>query len=178
MHNTMFADLNKRRSSARAFSLQQVEEHVIVELFESVRWAQSSFNDQPWQFLIATPQDEARAELQACLGPGNEFAGQGWILGCVYARTTFAVNGQSNAHALFDCGAACQVLALQACDLGLSARFIAGFDAARAGCLSSPELSPVVMFVVGYPAAPKKPSRPRERKPLQEVFTRRIWQPT
>lgn len=177
MRNTMFADLNKRRFSARDFSPREVDESMIRELFESVRWAQSSFNDQPWLFLVATPQDAARSELEAALLPGNEFARQGWVLGCVYARTVFALNGESNAHALFDCGAACQVLALQACDLGLSARFIAGFDAARVAGLSAPGLSPVVMFVVGHPAETDKQAH-RERKPLDEVFTRRVWRPT
>lgn len=50
-------DLIRNRWSPRAFSNKQVEREVLASLFEAARWAPSSFNEQPWAYLVATKDD-------------------------------------------------------------------------------------------------------------------------
>ena len=53
--------LIKKRWSGRAFSNRIVEEEKIRSLFEAVRWAPSSMNEQPWRFIL-TYKGEAAYE--------------------------------------------------------------------------------------------------------------------
>ena len=50
-------DLIRNRWSPRAFSDKTVEPAVLASLFEAARWAASSYNDQPWSYLVATKDD-------------------------------------------------------------------------------------------------------------------------
>src|SRR5216117_3754305 len=49
-------EILKRRWSPRAFSDRMVESEKMQSLFEAARWAPSSFNEQPWYFIVATKQ--------------------------------------------------------------------------------------------------------------------------
>ena len=46
-------DLIKRRWSPRAFAQAPVEPAKIRRMLEAARWAPSSMNEQPWNYLIA-----------------------------------------------------------------------------------------------------------------------------
>ena len=50
-------DLIRRRWSPRAFDNRLVEREKLHTLFEAVRWAASSGNVQPWNFIVATKDD-------------------------------------------------------------------------------------------------------------------------
>ena len=52
-------DLIRRRWSPRAFAARPVEAEKLASLFEAARWAPSSFNGQPWHYIVATKDDEA-----------------------------------------------------------------------------------------------------------------------
>ncbi len=66
-------ELLKRRWSPRAFSDQMVEPEKLRSLFEAARWAPSSFNEQPWSFVLATKQKpEEHARLLSCLVEKNQ----------------------------------------------------------------------------------------------------------
>ncbi len=58
--------LLRQRRSALAFAPRPVEPVKLRSLFEAARWAPSSYNEQPWAFLVAT-QDES-AEFTRMLG--------------------------------------------------------------------------------------------------------------
>src|SRR5881628_695169 len=51
-------EILKRRWSPRAFSDRVVEPEKLRSLFEAARWAPSSFNEQPWSFIVATMKDQ------------------------------------------------------------------------------------------------------------------------
>ena len=51
-------ELILERWSPRAFSEKAVSPDVLRSLFEAARWAASSYNDQPWSYLVATKDDE------------------------------------------------------------------------------------------------------------------------
>src|SRR5437879_11826399 len=66
-------DLLRRRWSPRAFSDRRVDPAIMRSLLEAARWAPSSYNEQPWAFIVATKDkpDEFQ-KLLHCLVPGNQ----------------------------------------------------------------------------------------------------------
>ena len=49
------------RWSPRSFSTEEVEEDVLMSVFDAARWAPSANNMQPWRFIIArTKEDRER----------------------------------------------------------------------------------------------------------------------
>ena len=147
------SDLIKRRWSPRAFTQVPVTAGQLHALFEAARWAASSFNEQPWRFVVATQQEEDK--YQALLGLLNErnrgWAGRAPVLILSVAKLTFDRNGKPNRHAYHDVGQAFANMALEATHLGLAVHAMGGFDVAKAReDLAIPEdYDPVAMIVVG-----------------------------
>ena len=50
-------DLISHRWSPRAFDAKSVEKEKLRGVFEAARWAASSYNAQPWYFIVATKDD-------------------------------------------------------------------------------------------------------------------------
>ena len=177
------ASIISERRSTRAFASRVVEEEKIRSLFEAVRWAPSSSNEQPWVFIYATKdQPELREKMISTLSSGNHvWASQAPLLVFSLARKKFVRNGNDNAYALYDLGGANAFLSLQAVHLGLQIRQMAGYDRTKAvELLNIPaDLEPGVFIAIGYPGDPEqlpepvrqKESAPRERF-LQETFVR------
>ncbi len=177
-------DLLRRRWSPRAFSDRRVEPDKLRSLWEAARWAASSFNEQPWSFIVATKEDEAEyARLLSCLVEGNiQWAQHAPVLMVSVARLSFEEDGKPNRHAFHDVGQAAANLTVQATALGLMVHQMAGIlpDKIRE-LYGIPEgYEAVAGIALGYPGDPQAlPERlrqrelaPRERKPLPEfVFT-------
>ncbi len=124
-----FSELIEKRWSPREYSGGDVDGKKLRRVFEAVRWAQSSFNEQPWRFVVARKSDgDFRSQLEGYLVEGNAFAREATVLGLALAKKTFTKNGKPNRVAVHDLGAATQILALRAFELGLNTRFMAGFD--------------------------------------------------
>src|SRR6266852_5507008 len=65
-------DLLARRWSPRAFSDRPVEPEKLRSLLEAARWAPSSYNEQPWAYLVAIQEDPVEyARLLSVLVEGN-----------------------------------------------------------------------------------------------------------
>ena len=65
-------ELIAARWSPRVFAQRPVEAGKLYRIFEAARWAASSFNEQPWGFIVATKQDEdAHRAIADCLVEGN-----------------------------------------------------------------------------------------------------------
>lgn len=183
-------DLIRLRWSPRAFADRPVEPEKLGSLFEAARWASSSFNEQPWAFLVATRDDPERfARLLSVLMEGNiAWAQHAPVLMLSVAKLNFERSGKPNRHAFHDVGQAIANLILQATALGLYAHQMAGFhvDKAREVFAIPKGWEPVAAIALGYPGEPDllpAPLRdrelaPRTRKPLQEfVFAGRWGQP-
>ncbi|AFY71372.1 nitroreductase [Thalassoporum mexicanum PCC 7367] len=147
-----------RRWSPRAFSGQHVEDEKILSLLEAARWSASSFNDQPWNFMVARQADTlAYRNMLDCLVPGNRaWAHVAPVLMLAIARKTFRHNDQPNSVALYDTGAAAATLTLQALSMGLFVHQMAGFDAEKAiETFKLPDhVQPMAMIAIGYPGDP------------------------
>src|SRR2546425_8840092 len=65
-------DLLRRRWSPRAFSDRRVDPAIMRSLLEAARWAPSSYNEQPWSFIVATKDDPVEfGRLLSCLVEGR-----------------------------------------------------------------------------------------------------------
>lgn len=183
-------DLIRQRWSPLAFSEQLVEQELLCSVLEAARWAASSYNEQPWSFIIATRDNGAEFErLLGCLAEGNqEWARNAPVLMLSVAKLHFERNGVENRHAFHDVGAAAATLALQAAALGLFIHQMAGFDVEKARELFSipAGYEPVAAIALGYIGDPQTLSErlqprevaPRNRKVLEKfVFTGR-WEQT
>ncbi|MEH2114649.1 nitroreductase family protein [Nostoc sp.] len=176
-------DFIRSRWSPRAFADRPVEQDKLLSLLEAARWAPSSYNYQPWSFIVATKDEPT--EYNRLLSTLVEF-NQGWaknapilILAVAKVRSE---DGKANRHAFHDVGLALENLILQATSFGLFAHQIAGFnaDSARELYQIPNDYEPATVVTVGYPGDPETLSeglRERElaarvRKPLKEfVFT-------
>lgn len=174
-------DLIQKRRSIRAFSDAPIGQEKINSLFEATRWAPSSTNEQPWVFIYATrDQHSLWQKLFEPLDEGNKiWAKDAPLLILSLARKNFSNYPGPNAHALYDLGGANAFLSLQAVELGLQVRQMAGFDELKAiELLNIPEVYQLGVFMaVGYPGDPSvlpeklknREAAPRERF-LQDVF--------
>lgn len=173
--DSMFPD----RWSPRSYLPDPVPDDQVRMLFEAARWAPSSYNEQPWLFVVAS-EPEARARFLETLVEFN----QGWaknahLLVYVLARRTFPESGKPNRHAAFDAGAAWMALALQARKLGLYAHAMGGFDPGKARALLNVdpgEVDILAAIAVGrrgppgqLPAAMRERETPNNRRPLAEI---------
>jgi nitroreductase len=62
------ANLLRQRWSPLAFSDRRVEPEKLRSVLEAARWAASSFNEQPWSFIVATQENQAEFDrLLSCL---------------------------------------------------------------------------------------------------------------
>ena len=149
-------EILRRRWSPRAFSDRMVETEKLKSLFEAARWAPSSFNEQPWSFIVATKQkQEEHARLLSCLVEKNQqWARLAPVLMVSIAKLSFEKTGKPNRHAFHDVGLAMGNLLVQATASGLFVHQMAGFSEEKVreiyGVPESHE--PVAGVAIGYPA--------------------------
>ena len=176
-------DLIRHRWSPRAFDPRPVESEKLRSLFEAARWASSSYNAQPWYFIVGTKDDPEN--YNRVLDSFVEF-NQGWakqapVVALSVAKLTFD-DGKPNRHAFHDVGQAAANLSLQAEALGLSVHQMAGIDPEKARKLFHipADYEAVAGIALGYAGDPsslgdemrKRELAPRQRKPLDTfVFT-------
>jgi nitroreductase len=180
-------DLIRRRWSPRAFADRMVERGKLHSLFEAARWAPSSYNEQPWRFIVCPRDNPADHErFLSYLADGNiPWARQAPVLALSAAKTRFTHNDRPNRHALHDVGLAVENLVIQATALGLAVHQMAGYDATKARALFGipDDYEPVAAIAMGYqgdpdrlpPSLRDRETAPRTRKPLDEIVFGGRW---
>ncbi len=170
-------ELLQQRFSPRAFENRSVSKETIRSLLEAPRWAASSFNEQPWRFIVATKDDPADFDkLLGCLVPGNQdWAKSAPMLMLSATKLTFTRNDKPNRHAYHDVGLAVSQLIVQATALGLCVHQMAGFDVDKARhTYGIPEgFDPVAAIAIGYSAEETPASR--TRRPQDELAFSGKW---
>jgi nitroreductase len=185
--NHTIHELIATRWSPYAFSERAVSDDDLRSLFEAARWAASSYNEQPWSYIVATKSNAAEFErLLSCLVEPN----QAWAkaapvlaLGCTSLR--FTRNGQPNAAAIHDLGLASASLAFEATARGLFVHQMIGIlpDKAREVYRVPEGVQPLTGLAIGYAAdagaLPEKLRErdlaPRGRKPLAQFVFGGEW---
>ena len=183
-------DVIRHRWSPRAFDpTRDVARNELLRLFEAARWAPSSYNEQPWRFIVVTRrhQSESHRRLIASLTAKNQaWAAAAPLLVVVCVRATLERNEAPNSHAWYDTGQAVAFLTLQATSQGLSTRQMQGFDAeqARAACEVPSPYEPAVVIAIGYEGDPSTltvdqhraaEQSPRARRPAAEFVFEERW---
>ena len=106
-----------RRWSPRAFTGEPIPRETLSTVLEAARWAPSSFNSQPWRFIVGHRDTPA------------------WALIVIVSRTQWVPPGKTEVEPLrshsFDTGAAWASMAFQATMLGWHVHGIGGFDRDR-----------------------------------------------
>jgi nitroreductase len=169
------------RWSPRSFSDREVSPADLAKVFEAARWAASSFNEQPWRWLVGKRNSPTYNKILDSLMPFNQaWAGNAAVLILGTAKTKFSHNDSPNRVALYDLGAASSYLTLQAAALGLAAHQMGGFDqdTARKSLEIPDDYLIGAVIALGYQAQPAALSNeqmlaqeeaPRQRKPLSEI---------
>ncbi|MBC7833676.1 MAG: nitroreductase family protein [Phycisphaerales bacterium] len=124
--------LVSKRWSPLAFDpARPVDDATMASLLEAARWAPSSYNGQPWVYIVGRKQEAAsHARVLGCLVEANRrWAKDAPALMIGVARQSFAHNGKPNRHAAHDVGAASAWLTVQAESMGLRVHQMAGIDA-------------------------------------------------
>jgi len=175
------------RWSPYAFADRDVSAEDLRSLFEAARWAPSSYNEQPWSYVVATRGDAPAFErLLSCLVEGN----QAWarhvpVLALGITRGRFARNDKPNAAAEHDLGLAAGNLLVEATSRGLVVHQMIGIQPDRARELYRiPEHSHALTgLAIGYLGTGKnlpdglraRDDNPRTRKPLSEFVFGERW---
>lgn len=174
------------RWSPYAFGDRPVAEKDLRALFEAARWAPSSYNEQPWRYVVARrEQPEAFERMLTCLVEGN----QAWarfapVLAIGVVSTHFERNGKPNKAAVHDLGLAAGNLLVEATARGIHVHQMIGILPDRARDLYAiPEGEEAYTgLAIGYHGVqPEQPEKlrerdeaPRTRKPLDAfVFSGR-----
>ncbi len=177
-------DVLKKRWSPYAFADKPVSKADLCSLFEAARWAPSSYNEQPWSYIVATKeQPEEFAKLLSCLVEGN----QAWakavpVLALGVTTLKFKLNGKENRAAVHDLGLASSDLVTEATSRGLVVHQMIGIlpDKAREVYQIPEGTEAWTGIAIGYlgdsqklpDALKQRDLAPRQRKPLSEfVFT-------
>jgi nitroreductase len=174
--NSIFTD----RWSPRAMSGEELADEEFLPLFEAARWAPSSYNNQPWRFVIAKRNTPEWEILFSLMGEFN----QSWtknaaVLVVVISSTNFEHNGKPSRTHSFDTGSAWENLALEGAFQGLVVHGMEGFDYDKAKTdLSIPEgYSVEAMVAIGKPGKKEDlpemlqdKETPSDRKPLKDLI--------
>ncbi len=180
-------DLLKKRWSPLAFADRPVPADLLRRLLEAARWAPSSYNEQPWAFIVASKDKPVEfKKLLGCLVPGNQaWAHAAPILMLTVAHQKFVKNNKPNRHAFHDVGLAMGNLCAEATANGLYVHQMAGIEVekARTEYVIPPDWEAVAGAAIGYHGDPSglpenlqaREKAERTRKPLREFVYSGKW---
>lgn len=168
------------RWSPRSLLPQQIDDELLMSLFEAARWAPSSSNGQPWRFIYAKRDSEYWNSFLNLLAEGNRiWAKNAAVLVVVISKKTFDSNGKFSVTHQLDTGAAWENLAIEATSRGIVAHGMAGFDynLARKTLVIPEDYDVMMMIAIGkigspeeLPTSIKEREKPNDRKPLSELI--------
>lgn len=175
--------LISKRWSPYVFSNRAISKEDLCSLFEAARWTMSSYNAQPWRYILGIRghSDPLRDQVFSVLLEGNQvWAKQAPVLALGLAEHNFEHNGKPNKAAVHDLGAASAQLTLEATARGLCVHQMVGIDPDKAReVFDLPDsIEPVTGLAIGYPGNAddidaeytSRDDRPRERKSLQDIL--------
>lgn len=181
-------DVIAKRWSPYGFSSKPVSLEDLRSIFEAARWSASSFNEQPWRYILATDRESAiyRQVLSCLAEPNQNWAKQAPVLALGVMKTAFTRNDKPNRVALHDLGQASATLTLEALARGIYVHQMAGILPEKAqdtfGVPDGYEVA--TALALGYPAQPNemeeelraRDEAPRSRHPLREFVFGMEWE--
>ncbi|MES1944776.1 nitroreductase [Salinisphaera sp. PC39] len=175
------------RWSPYGFTARMPPASDLAALFEAARWAASSYNEQPWRYLVATRDEpRAHARLADCLVAGNRaWAVDAPVLALGVVARRFEGNGEPNRAAEHDLGAASASLTFEAAARGLHVHQMIGIEpeTARQAMAIPDGYDAFTALAIGYRASPEtltdklreRDLRPRQRRPQSGFVFGAAW---
>ena len=175
------------RWSPYAFQKRPVAEADLRSLFEAARWSASSYNEQPWSYIVATQENPDQfQQLLSCLAEGNQiWAKAAPVLALSIVSLKFTLNSQDNRAAVHDLGAASCNLAVEATARGLYVHQMIGIfpDQARDLFEIPDGFEAWTALAMGYQGDPitlpdglkERDLNPRQRKPTNQFVFSGKW---
>ena len=176
-----------KRWSPYSFADKDIANDDLLAILEAARWAPSSYNEQPWRYILARRSHPAAFEkLLSCLVEANQvWAKKAPVLLVSVAMLTFARNGNPNKAAQHDLGLAAGNMSVEATARGLFVHQMVGIVPERVRALYAlPEgADPLTAIAIGYlgdgsdlPEELQARDRTlRSRRPLSEFVFENVW---
>ncbi len=180
-------ELLARRWSPYGLEPKPMPAAELRSLLEAARWAPSSFNEQPWRYIVAVREDEAAfKDLLSCLvEPNRQWAQSASALLIGVASLEHERNGKPNATAIHDLGLASAQLTAEATARGLAVHQMSGIlpDVAREQYGIPAGFQAVTAVAIGFRAPletlpgplAERDGAPRERRPQGEFVFAGQW---
>ncbi len=179
--------LLSRRWSPCSFADKDVTTGDLLAIFEAARWAPSSYNEQPWRYILAPRSAPAAFEkLLSCLVEGNQaWAKHAPVLIIGLAMLNFARNGKPNKAAKHDLGLAAGNMCVEATARGLYVHQMIGIVPERIRELYRvpEEAEPLTALAIGYlgdgsnlpETLQERDHSPRSRHPVTSFVFEGAW---
>jgi nitroreductase len=180
-------ELLAERWSPYAFQDRLVSEADLCSLFEAARWAASSYNEQPWSYIVSTKENpELFQELLSCLVDANQvWAKDAPVIALGIVSHKFTRNQEDNRAATHDLGLATSNLVVEATAREICVHQMIGIlpDKARE-LFEIPEgYEAWTAMAIGYQGDPmtlpdalkERDLMPRQRKPLEQFVFSGKW---
>lgn len=176
-----------RRWSPYAFDPNRdVSEQDLNSLFEAARWAMSSYNAQPWRYIVGvkSQNQELWQKIHDVLLEGNKpWTKNAPVLALGIIENNFEHNGKPNKAAQHDLGAASAFLTLEATARGLHVHQMIGIDPDKAREVFdiTGSLEPLTGLAIGYLGSAddipedyaKRDRKERQRKSIEDIILQR-----
>ena len=174
------------RWSPYSFADRSLSDEDLRSLFEAARWAASSYNEQPWSYIVAKKEEPNEFErLLSCLVEANQrWAKSASALALSISRLN-SHNNKPNRAAFHDLGLAAGNLVLEATARGLAVHQMIGIlpDKARELYSIPDGYEPLTALAIGYAGNPAelpeeiraRDGARRPRKPLKEFVFAGQW---
>lgn len=180
MVNSHLLKLLQERKASRAISTQKCDDEIIEKLMHAAQLSASCFNNQPWRFLFLT-EELALEKAGQALSNGNSWAKKAPLMIVGFSKSDLDCQLKDGRdYFLFDLGMATQLILLQATELDLVARPMAGFspEVIMREFDIPDEYMLFIMIAVGYEGnieeldemKQKVSTEPRKRNPLSMNF--------
>ena len=174
----------QQRWSPYAFDPNRgVSEAVLRSLFEAARWTMSSYNAQPWRYIVGVRNRSADVwqRVLSVLVEGNQpWAKNAPVLALGLVEHKFEHNNKENKAAIHDLGAASASLTFEATSRGLSVHQMIGIEPSKAREVFNiaGSLEPFTGLAIGYAGEPsvvdeeyaRRDARKRQRESLHDII--------
>jgi nitroreductase len=178
-------ELLRTRWSPYGFDARAVRDEDLCSLFEAARWAPSSYNAQPWSFIVGQAGTAQFARVLDCLIEFNQsWARHAPVLAIGLTQTLFPNKDERNHWAEHDLGLAAGNICVEATARGLCVHQMAGIlpDRVRTEFAVPESVRPLTALAIGYPGGSSVPealavrdATARERKPISAFVFRGDW---
>ena len=187
--STPLNSLISRRWSPVGFDPNRlISDSALRAILEAGRWAASSYNLQPWRFIVARRQDQADFEtMLKTLKEGNQTWARHASVLMIASCHRYSRADEFNKHASHDLGQAIAQMSLQAMQRDIYTHQMAGFypESARETYRIPDAYEPFTAIAMGYRAedtshlSPQQVQRDagaRQRLPLRDLVFRGRWE--